>query len=165
MSNEQQQRRRPILVSDGFEPAHVFIGKESDCIEYCVERGFGWEYISLIDKSKPAELALVPDKPTSANNAQVEPINGTNPLPSAEEYVRRNFPLSQTFSKLGTIKIAESYAELVRQNERERTLSKGVSGYWCVKNGSQIRPGTCTLSKNEFSGVTMVPVIVIEVEE
>lgn len=47
----------------------------------------------------------------------------------------------------------------------EKASEGGIKGYYCVKNSGQIRPGTCTLNEKQFTGVTMVPVIVFEISE
>ena len=57
--------------------------------------------------------------PTHAEIAQVEPVAPIDKTLSAEQYVRRLYPLSQTFSKLGVINIADDYANLRVEQAKE----------------------------------------------
>ena len=58
--------------------------------------------------------------------------NGIELLPSAKQYIKRICPLSETITIEGAINMAESYAELVRQHERDiirkktQRMSNGV---------------------------------------
>lgn len=63
--------------------------------------------------------------------------------------------------------IDKHFSKEVKEQIEKEWEKKGVTGYWCVKNGDKIRPGTCTIDPNQFSrgSVRLVPVIVIEVEE
>lgn len=75
------------------------------------------------DKTKKPTEKIINVHPSNAKavkeffDKKVEP--STESVLSAEQYVRRNYPLSQTFSKLGAINIAESFANLCVQHERE----------------------------------------------
>ncbi len=47
----------------------------------------------------------------------------------------------------------------------DEKMKGSITGYYCVKNGNQIRGGTATLDKNAYSGVTVVPVSITEIKE
>ena len=57
---------------------------------------------------------------TSANNAQVEPTNGTDHLPSASEYLKEVSPFATIYDREQVAMHLHNFAELVRQNEREK---------------------------------------------
>lgn len=107
MSNEQQ----PTLLDNwiGWLQARIPVLKESHNVYWL----------------KQALEGFRANKPASASNSQVEPINGTKPLPSAEQFLK-TLPDNPDVIELPLRhwkqihKWMESYAELVRQNEREK---------------------------------------------
>jgi len=63
-----------------------------------------------------------------------EPVAPIDKTLSAEQYIRRLYPLSDKFSRLGCEKIAESYANLrVEQAKEEWKKEKACSSYCKAK--------------------------------